>query len=60
MAKKSYTEKKNKLESILNFEDLRKNKTKANSFLITDSLVRKGVAFAQCLDKQFQVLKWRH
>jgi len=35
-AKKSYTEKENKLESILNFEDLRKNKTKANSFLITD------------------------
>lgn len=46
MAKKSYTEKENKLESKLNFEGLRKNKTKANSFLITDSLVKNGVACA--------------
>lgn len=28
MAKKSYTEKENKLESILNFEDLEKTKPK--------------------------------
>lgn len=45
MAKKWYTKKENKVESILNFEDLRrKTKTKANSFLITDSLVKNGAA----------------
>lgn len=45
-AKKSYTEKENKLESKLNFEGLRKSKTEANSFLITDSLVKNGAACA--------------
>lgn len=45
-AKKSYTEKENKLESKLNFEGLRKSKTEANSFLITDSLVKNGAARA--------------